>query len=247
MCENNELKICMIMFFDENIKEYSEICCKINEFYCHKHNIDFFFSDKKNIDYDIISETNISSSYWERYPLILEYIKDYDYVIYIDTDAFFYINSKNIIDEILKNKNHNNIDFIFSQDYVPLDLNTGFFIVKKTEYNIKYLKEVLKKDVNDKYFTICKNSNISYTYDQSTMSGLYRDNFMNIQDRSLKLDYGFLQYFFTEKNIQYYDKNEWVYPPQPFVCHLAGTSKQTKLNIISNYYNKIINNEIYNA
>lgn len=44
----------MIMFFDENIKEYPEMCHKINDFYCYEHNIDLVFSSEKNIDDNII-------------------------------------------------------------------------------------------------------------------------------------------------------------------------------------------------
>lgn len=236
MTETPELKVCMVMFYDENIKEYSEISCKINKFYCDKHAIDLIYSNKNLINHTI-SSSEKPSKYWEKYSLILEHIENYDYVIYIDTDAFFYINTKNIINEILLK---NSKDFIFSQDWLIEHLNSGFFIVKKTKYSVDFLRNMLKKEVNDKYI-------MNAGFDQAVLSGLYRDNFMDIQNQSSKFNYGFLQYFFNKENMQYYDKNEAVYPPQPFVCHLAGTNKETRTKILSTYYNKIVNGEIYNV
>ena len=121
----------MLMFFDNNIIEYAEINYKINKLYCEKYNIDLILSQEKTYE-------NRHSAY-ERLPLILKHIDNYDYVISIDAHAFFYITSKNIIEIINSNINSN---FIFSKDITNdilndnIDynyINSGIFIVKNTK------------------------------------------------------------------------------------------------------------------
>ena len=40
-------KIGIVMWYDENIKEYADITSKINTMYCKKYNIDFITSHEK--------------------------------------------------------------------------------------------------------------------------------------------------------------------------------------------------------
>ena len=75
-------------------------------------------------------------SAWERIPLILKYINDYDYVMWIDADAFFYNDANNILDIIDDNINYN---FIFSNDIGNNNINTGVYIVKNSQYSIDFL------------------------------------------------------------------------------------------------------------
>lgn len=48
------MKVALIMFYDENIKEYGDINFKINKMYCNKYNIDIIVSNEKNIKIDIL-------------------------------------------------------------------------------------------------------------------------------------------------------------------------------------------------
>ena len=99
------MNICVIMFYDDNIKYFGDINYKINKLYCEKYNLEIILSNKKKY--------NNRHSAWERLPLMLNNISKFDYLIWIDADAFFYIESNNITDVIKNNLDKN---FIFSKD-----------------------------------------------------------------------------------------------------------------------------------
>ena len=121
------MKFCILMWYDENIASYGNNNYEINKKYCDKNNIELIRCNKRR--------HSKRHPAWERIPLILEYINDYDYIMWIDADAHFYIDSKNIMDLINANTSYN---FIFSKD-IRVAINTGCFIVKNTEYSINFL------------------------------------------------------------------------------------------------------------
>ena len=73
-------KICVVMWFDDNIKSYAEINYIINKKYCDKYGYDIIKSSERR--------TNLEAT-WERVPLMIEHLHNYEYVIWIDADAFF--------------------------------------------------------------------------------------------------------------------------------------------------------------
>lgn len=75
------MKVCVIMFYDEKIKDYAETNFEINKMYCEKYNIDIIKSNLKTY-----TDRHVA---WERLPLILKHIKNYDYLIWVDADSFF--------------------------------------------------------------------------------------------------------------------------------------------------------------
>ena len=115
-------KLCILMWYDYAIREYADINFEINKIYCSKHGHDIIRSDKKTFRY--------KPAQWERLPLILEYIQNYDYVMYIDSDAHFYIDAPDIMTIITQ---YSDKAFIFSGDVNQkhdFELNSGVFIVK---------------------------------------------------------------------------------------------------------------------
>ena len=66
------MKVCVLMFYDDNIKSYGEINYKINKKYCEKYNLDIILSNEKKY--------NNRHSAWERLPLLLDNIMNYDYL-----------------------------------------------------------------------------------------------------------------------------------------------------------------------
>ena len=123
-----DMKIGVLMFYDDNIKLYGDINYIINQKYCEKYNLELILSNKKKY-------SNRHSA-WERLPFILENISNFDYLIWIDADAFFYNDANNIVDII---NNNLNVNFIFSNDIGNQNINTGFFIVKNSKYSIDFL------------------------------------------------------------------------------------------------------------
>ena len=114
------MKVCVFMWYDSTINDYAELNYKINLKYCQKYGIELIkCNERRHIQ---------RHPAWERIPLLLNYINNYDYVIWKDADAHFYLDSINIVTII---KNHPEQNFIFSKD-INVVINTGIFIVKNT-------------------------------------------------------------------------------------------------------------------
>ena len=217
------MKICILMFYDNNISEYADINYKINKLYCDKYNLNLILSKDKTY-------TNRHSAY-ERLPLILKHIEKYDYVIWIDADAFFYIDSKNITDIIKTDLDTNiNKNFIFSNDITNTNINTGFFIVKNTKYSIDFINKWAYDD--DLY----NNNPYKLWWDQGILNDMINKNTLNILDNIILYDYGTLQHFNN-------DELEKL-PSKPFIYHLAGKRNEERLKASINYYKNINNDNL---
>jgi hypothetical protein len=199
------------MWYDENANIYGDINYKINKAYCDKNNIQLFRCNKRR-------HSNRHPA-WERIPLILEYINDYDYIMWIDADAHFYIDSENIINLINDNKNY---DFIFSKDK-SVTINTGCFIVKNTKYSIDFLK---KWGYDEELY---KNNNYPYWWDNGVILDMFTLNILDIKNNCIIIDYGVLQHFNEDE----------LFSNKPFIFHLAGKSKEIRFNHSLNYNKKI--------
>ena len=205
------MKFCILMWYDENINIYGDINYKINKAYCDKNNIQLFRCNKRR-------HSNRHPA-WERIPLILEYINDYDYIMWIDADAHFYIDSENIINLINDNKNY---DFIFSKD-ITVAINTGCFIVKNTKYSIDFLN---KWGYDEKLY---ENNNYPYWWDNGVILDMFTLNILDIKNNCIIIDYGVLQHFNEDE----------LFPNKPFIFHLAGRSEEIRINHSLNYAKKI--------
>lgn len=210
-----EMRVCVVMFYDSNISEYGDINYKINKIYCEKHNLDLIMSNEKTY-------TN-RHSMWERFPLILKHIENYDYVVWIDADAFFYIDSPNIIEII---NNNLDVNFIFSKDCAFDSINTGFFIVKNTQYSIDFINKWAYDEELE------KNNPTPYWPDQGVLIDMINKNILDIRNNNYSTcDYGILQHFYEQELCKFQQK--------PYIYHLAGRTREERLNASITYYNKI--------
>jgi hypothetical protein len=205
------MKVSLIMFYDDVIKDYGNINYEINKKYCEKNNFEIIFSNKKKY-------INIHSA-WERLLLLLDNITKFDYLIWIDADAYFYYDAQNIV-ELINHNTHTN--FIFSNDIGNGNINTGIFIVKNTQYCIDFLHEWAYND--DLY----KNNPHNVWWDQGVLIDMFNKNILNIQQNCIIFDYGVLQHFYDNDRLQ-----------KTFVHHLAGRNKQTRYETSRNYFNNI--------
>ena len=205
------MKFCILMWYDENASIYGDINYKINKAYCDKNNIQLFRCNKRR-------HSNRHPA-WERIPLILEYINDYDYIMWIDADAHFYIDSENIINLINDNTNY---DIIFSKD-ISVAINTGCFIVKNTKYSIDFLK---KWGYDEELY---ENNNYPYWWDNGVILDMFTLNILDIKNNCIIIDYGVLQHFYEDE----------LFPNKPFIFHLAGRSTEIRINHSLNYTKKI--------
>jgi len=215
------MRACVVMFYDNNISDYGDINYKINKLYCEKYNLDLILSQEKTyID---------KHSSYEKLPLILKHIENYDYIIWIDSDAFFYLNSNNIIDIINNNLTAN---FIFSKDITENNINCGILIVKNTKYSIEFIN----KWAYDEY--LYKNNSNPLWWEQGILNNMIESNILDIKNNSFSYGYGVLQHF---------NKDELsTLPNLPFIYHLAGKSNEVRIKASNNYYNSILYNLDFN-
>lgn len=210
------MKICVVMFYDNKIKNYGEINYEINKKYCEKHNLDIILSNEKKY--------NDRHSAWERLPLMLNNISKFDYLIWIDADAFFYNDANNIVDIINK---HIDVNFIFSSDLGNKNINTGFFIVKNTQYSIDFLTKWAYDE------ELYENNLYPFWWDQGVLIYMFYKNILNIQQNSIIYKYGCLQHFYENEKLNLDNK--------PYIFHLAGQTDDTRYKSSKEYFDKLIN------
>jgi len=209
-------KICVLMWYDSTISEYADINRKINTYYCDTYGFTFIHSNERTYE-----ERHPA---WERIPLLLKYIHDFDYVIWIDADAFFYVDSPSILEIIDKNPD---APMIFSRDHWrdnDNEVNSGFLIVKNHNYSIDFLNEW---GYNEELY---KNNSKPIWWDQGVLLDMQRNNVMNIQKHRICHEYGVLQHI--------YDYELAQFPKKPFVWHSAGEPKEKRIHISTTYYNQ---------
>ena len=240
------MNICVVMFYDDNIKNYGDINFNINKKYCEKYNLDIIRSNKNNY--------KTRHAAWERIPLILENIEKYDYLINATTSGRYNVAklSNNILQ--LKNTNydyilfsrfiknsclsnnivdvintHNNTNFIFSNDINNKNINTGFFIVKNTQYSIDFFK---KWGYDEELY---KTNPHPEWWDLGVLIDMYKQNLMDIQNNSVLIDYGILQHF--------YENELTTLTNKPYVFHLAGRENDIRLKTSKKYFNNLTCNK----
>ena len=197
-----DIKIAILTWYNYENKDYVDMTYLLNQTYCKKYNIDCIKDDK-------IRLPNRKPA-WEKFSLLLEYYKyDYDYLIWVDPDSFFYINSPDIRDLIRK---YPDKDFIFSVD-ITKNVKPAIIIIKINDYTEKILEELSYNEV------IYKNS--KDFNDQQCIIDMIDYNFMNIKNRILLLPYGELE--------EFEDQNK------AYVLHLALETNEERIKKIKDY------------
>lgn len=202
------------MWYNDHVKNYGDNCYKINKVYCQKYGYDLIKSSHR-----FYKDRN---PHWEKFPMILNHINNYDYVVWIDADAFFYNISppiKNLINKYKK-------DILFSADRDksnPPPVNSGVLILRNTQAVVDIVKKwAYSKELKDKY---CGNRFIdgylcprmNWVEDQSMVRGFVKDNVDNINNISKLMPYLELQHYYkAEKKYLKEVKNK------PYIFHLAG-------------------------
>tara|TARA_B100000131_G_scaffold206878_1_gene198986 strand:- start:3323 stop:4042 length:720 start_codon:yes stop_codon:yes gene_type:complete len=237
------------MWYDEDHKEFGDISYKINKAYCDKHG------------YDIIRDSHRRVP--ERTPtfeclplaaksLAAKHLPEYEYLVWVDADAYFHIDSPPI-HQLLDD--YSEFDIILSQDITyhdgsyPSDyINFGVFIVKNTSHSQEILdfcafdEGIYKKVFND-----------HLTTEQDLIRTVYRENLHYLQKRSVILPFGFLQNFYEEAHLsnEAADLLSKYKIEKEYIFHLAGPhfnpqfedKKSFCIQHFSDYYNRYVTNE----
>ena len=232
---NSSLKIGVFMWYDEKIKQYAEINYKINQIYCNIHGYTLIKSDEKLYD--------TRKPHWERIPLLLKNFDDFDYLVWIDADAYFYIDSPPITNII--NEYPDKI-FFFSGDTdikqnqeLACEINSGVFIVKKCDES----KIILEKWMDEELFKSPKLSQMTFGNnvwnDQAVLRLMYSENILEIKNNSIIIKYGILQHF---NKLHKLISQEFGLKNTPFIFHMAGLPTDRRIELSNEYYADIIIN-----
>jgi hypothetical protein len=215
-------KIGVLMWCDElTAEKYGNTSYKINKLYCDKHGYDLVFSSERR--------HNRVDLAWEKLPMVIEYLDKYDYVIWIDADAHFYLDRGPVGDVIGE---HPDAHVIFSgEDVGPVNedndigINTGIFIVKNTSE----AKEILTKWAYDEaLFDLGLRD-----WEQGVVRRMHSLNMLQLRNLSVIVPYGKLQSFEQIDEYPYSGQVHRKLEPcskrrdeYPYVRHFAGGFKR---------------------
>lgn len=238
------MNIAVCMYYNNNVASYGDYSKEINKIYCKKHGYDFIVANDKTVEYyyknnysrihgghfwdNIISNT---TPHYVRYHLLLYILDDYDWVMWIDADAYFYNDAPALEYLLYHSKNYccilsfDKIQLLTNQ-YNDYDINNGVFIFKNCINN----KLILEKMINSSDIKEEANKH-HFIYDQAIFRYLYDTNYLNFKKNSYTLDYGILQHFYS------FELGKFLFK-KPYIHHVCGKT-QNRTKIIKNYYIKI--------
>ncbi len=117
------MKIAVTTLYTPEISDFSEEAVKNFRMYCDLHGYDLFVYD------DTINEGLRGN--WCKPKVLLNHIKEYDYVVWLDSDiAILDINRK--LEDIIEP--YQDKLFIATDDMGAWHINNGFMIFKNTKY-----------------------------------------------------------------------------------------------------------------
>jgi hypothetical protein len=221
------MDIAVLMWYNDSIKKYADNFYKINQIYCEKHNYTLIKSSTRT--YTDRHPT------WERFPLLLKHIESYDYVMWIDADAHFYVDAPPV--ENLINKYNKDIilceDIPDSEDVAP-SINAGVIIMKNTPKNIDILKKwAYSEELMTKSDGAFKKNWIK---DQAIIRWHVKYNLDNINDISVVAPYMEIQHFNSKELKNTYnsilnnsEENYKNIYNNPYIHHFAGAPKGVRI------------------
>jgi hypothetical protein len=212
------MRIAICMWYDDHASPYGDIVKKINQFYCDKNGYDLIFSNTRNFPQ--------RKPHWERVPLILSVIDNYDYAVWVDADAFFYIDAPKI--EAIIEKHQKDLLFCADVDAKTeewLRVASGFFIAKNTEK----IKSILKEWGYSDYIYEKRDKKWQ---DQSALRLMISENILNAKNEIGIIPYGEVQNYSGNRtgNI-------------PYVWHMAGVEQKYRINHSGDYLLRLLKEE----
>jgi hypothetical protein len=134
--------------------------------YCNKHGYTFI-QDESVYDQS-------KTIPWSKIPLILKYIDEYDYIVWVDADMLI-MNSAIKIESFIDK--YSEYDIICGNDWKMI--NTGFMIIKNSDFSKEFYKAVFNNVYNP---SDDKNGRYN-NHEQGSFINLHDRNFMDCQAR----------------------------------------------------------------
>merc|ERR1712194_35737 len=210
--EQRKLKVGILMWYDAAIAEYADVNRELNRRYCEGHGLDLIVSHSR--------ERPDRKPHWERFSLMLKHIRDFDYMVWIDADAFFYPGAQDIRSVIDTEK-----EFTFSRGAPGGKMrvvNSGVFVAKNCAYSVEFLEEWA---FNDQRF---HRRTLPQWQDQAVLFDLLKENVLGIHEHCCFRAYGILQHLGEEGPRARFDRN-------PLILHLAGAPTAARIEAGKRY------------
>lgn len=129
------LNICILMLNSPNIAEYAHLASMVNYIYASKHGYNFFVHRcprpndlSKDWMWDMKNEKNEYLLVWSKPTIVRQYLKYFDYVMFIDSDAVF-IDHNKTIEDFINQYMTPDVHVLWSEDCLDknycYDKNTG--------------------------------------------------------------------------------------------------------------------------
>lgn len=159
-----KIGICFLSI-GEDYKTYTKYSRQTTIDYCKKHN--YSFIEDESI---YVQEKPIP---WSKLLLILKYINNYDYIVWIDADILI-MNHEIKLEDIIEK--YNSFQIICGSDRRMI--NTGMLFVKNTEFSKKFIK-----DVYDNIYDPLSDPNERYqNWEQGSFINLWDKNHLNCKE-----------------------------------------------------------------
>lgn len=208
------------MSYTPNIKSYSEIAEKINKKYALKNNYAIKVFDK---------EVKNRAPQWCKIEVINELLQKnmYEYLFWIDSDAFF--NKHNMkIEDIIENDKDKNIIICSddvnngNEDKNRITVNTGTIIVKCNEWSKDFFKLIWDYETEYRFKPL---------HEQTVLENFIKLNVMDCK-KYISVKDGKL--FNSETYQQLYDGNLY----NNFIVHLAAMSTEERIKHMEDWFHK---------
>ena len=208
--EEKKLNIAIVQAYDDNIKSYAEYSRLLNAMYAKLHNYTYIC-----FEYDLVPV--FVSVYYNKIIAVDSALKDqrnFDWVLYIDSDAAV-SNFKYNIEEIIAR--HKEKEIIIAQD--SNGGNNGVFLIKNTER----MKEFLQKAYGDRNFYHTKTPEQSamfhyLTTEYKDLVGIESPHHMNAYLN------GYADLKSTKEDVKNWDSDS-------FIVHLFQLATEDRINI----------------
>lgn len=213
---NSNKKIIICMSYTENISSYSKYAEIINKKYAKQHNYSF---KKFNI------EMTDRAQQWCKIKVINELLNtnQYDYIFWIDSDAFF--NNFNITLNSIIDK-YSDKDIIICDD-IPNSgkqntINTGTMFIKCTDWNKKFCKD---------WYNYTGDLLYNPLHEQGVLENFINDNKDNCKNHIQICPTNMFNSTSSEYNDSDYKKHN------DFISHLMARDTQYRINYMKNWIN----------
>ena len=201
------MKICVVMLYTPNISSYSSITEQINRQYCNKWGYDL------KVYYDILIPNKAPT--WSKLQAIKNILSNYDYIFWIDSDAFF--NNHDIQLENFILPTHD----MFICDDLPNNvpgqhclINAGTILLKNTKFI---------QDFIDFWLTYDGKYNNELYHEQTVLDYMIKNNIFNCKTKIKIYEAKAFNSIFGE----FHDDD--------FIIHMMGLDEQSRINIAKQF------------